>query len=179
MGRRQQPRGVALHDFTDAPLGRYTHLDTAEVVITSDAPVDADVDVLDLVLPGALGRYILPHDAVLQLHNQTITTAAHAKAYIDSSHAASTWDDVPDLMLYKLQPQLHDERPMEEDDEVEEEEEDDDEEEDGECDEEEEWEEACDENDDGVHSNDENEDECEEDEVVEPSACSKPPRRKR
>ena len=70
--RRTLPKGVCLADETEGhPPRRVAHMQTEEWTITSDVPLD---DVLshapaDVILPGRLGAYVYPSDAVFHLRD--------------------------------------------------------------------------------------------------------------
>ena len=96
--RRAPPRvGVRLANLSEgARAGAHVHAATAEWAITSDACAADDARVLDgalldRALPGALGCYVYPADAVLCLLDRATTTAADAaglvRRYAEEAHA--------------------------------------------------------------------------------------------
>lgn len=81
-----EQKGISLAAFlqkaTKASLcsgsRRHVHMETTDVKITSDLPIDSALlaaEVLDAELPGLLGRYPLPADAVLVFRNGKTTVA--------------------------------------------------------------------------------------------------------
>jgi len=79
---------VFLREATKASLcsgsKRHVHMETTDLKITSDSPIDSallDAEVLDAELPGLLGRYPLPADAVLVFRNGK-TTVARLQAFM-------------------------------------------------------------------------------------------------
>lgn len=72
--------GVRISEGTDrAACGRCVHAETEEWTITSDTPVGPamlDVPLLSRQLPGRLGCYVYPADAVFSLRNKKSTSSA-------------------------------------------------------------------------------------------------------
>lgn len=74
----------------EAPTGAHEHLRTTHFSLTSNAPVDAslmDADMIDTELPGALGTYPLPVDAVLRFVKGP-TTLAKVKRLVQEETVA-------------------------------------------------------------------------------------------
>jgi hypothetical protein len=92
MLRVARPTGVALADGCDGAVPRaHVHVALDDFVVTSDVPCDASLlhaPVLDRALPGALGRYVLPADAVLHLARRQATTAADLRDLLAREEAA-------------------------------------------------------------------------------------------
>jgi hypothetical protein len=87
-----RPTGVALADGRDG-VATLAHVHAAldDFVVTSDVPCDAsllDAPVLGRALPGALGRYLLPVDAVLHLPRRHATTVADLRDLVAREEAA-------------------------------------------------------------------------------------------
>lgn len=90
------PSGISIHGVLksrpscEAPTGAHEHLRTAHFSLTSNAPIDAslmDADMIDTELPGALGTYPLPVDAVLRFVKGP-TTLAKVKRLIQEETVA-------------------------------------------------------------------------------------------
>lgn len=88
----KQHAGVALATGKPAARLPHVHLATDAWTITSATPPDAsllDVAVLEQLLPGALGRYVLPADAVLTSASWAVDLKALLRAEARCGTAAA------------------------------------------------------------------------------------------
>lgn len=77
--------GVALETEEDSkPTRAFVHDRTNEWEITSDVPIEdiSDCDVLERQVPGRLGCYLLPKDAVFSLVGATHTATCEWKSFL-------------------------------------------------------------------------------------------------
>ena len=78
--------------------GSYKHAEGDEWTITSHTPVDRsllEVDVLDIALPGKLGTYILPKDAVFFYPSLACTGQREERCYA-RKNANLGWRSCPE-----------------------------------------------------------------------------------
>jgi hypothetical protein len=71
--------GVCIASLNRSPLGKYTHLTQEDWTITSNVPLEdlAETPVLEKALPGLLGSYFYPSDAVFSICKVKNTTKKH------------------------------------------------------------------------------------------------------
>lgn len=126
-------RGVALNREAErTKVGKYVHVTTDEWNITSDIPIGDDLltcSILDRVLPGLLGGYVLPFDSVFHLRAKATTTLADFKAVVEferESHGRAYEERLNHMSVSLITDDVHEEEEEEEECEEEEEEEEED-----------------------------------------------------
>ena len=80
-------KGVSIHDEVDGcAKGAFLHHSTSDWEVTSDSPIESVCDgaVLTKELPGRLGAYVYPWNAVFTLKNKTQTSL---QDYYNSCHS--------------------------------------------------------------------------------------------
>ena len=80
--------GIHLGSGKEKAVGPHVHAQGETWAITSKHPVDESlltVDVLERLLPGCLGAYVYPHDAVMHIPGKKRTTAADAARTLSES----------------------------------------------------------------------------------------------
>lgn len=80
---------VSLETLRESSPKRTLHVDEDDFRITSAVPLSdlARCDVLSRTLPGRIGRYILPRDAVISLKATAHTTPSDVRAFLDLERA--------------------------------------------------------------------------------------------
>lgn len=125
MPKRASVTGVSLaNDREGVAMKRYTHATGTGWVITSDVCLGPDLlttPVLDRVLPGALGCYVYPMDAVLHMTDRKATRVSDVADLLRDT--TQTVDRYHVLRLNHLTVRESEEMPPEEEDESESEEE--------------------------------------------------------
>ena len=87
--------GIALKNFqTNVKPGKYIHTEHEHWSIYSDVPLNEELlrcPVLEEQLPGRLGEFMLPEDAVFRLNGKKKTTVVDLKHYwaIEEEHTVS------------------------------------------------------------------------------------------
>lgn len=98
----RRPNGVALCTRREGvPVGIHVHAQDKRWRITSNVPVGPELlltSVLDVTLPGALGRYLLPEDAVFHVLGQPTTRTSDLLAVWDEE--SETTPRVQDTVLH-------------------------------------------------------------------------------
>jgi hypothetical protein len=88
---------IALNNLTPAPIRRFVHMQHGTWQIRSDYdPANAaflTAPVLDRVLPGLLGRFPYPQDAIFRDTSKRTTTAADLQTVIDAEKAVVAEED--------------------------------------------------------------------------------------